>query len=501
MKKVFVFFLASFIPAILFAQSWQYTTAMNSVRWLSEMVVLDNQTALIVGGYNENGEPLSSCEIYDPATATWSLTGSLHVARVYPTIVKLSNGHVISLCGGTQFGVGTATDVVEDFDPSTGSWAVVGKLQKARYVPCATLLQDGRILISGGLVQGGMTATCEIYDPITNVSKLTGQMQVSRYCAQAVLINDGKVLITGGRDGGSVSNYYGECELYDPIAESWSLASSMNQSRTMGVLTHFSDNSVLAAGGRNTSNSLATGSEILDPLTNLWQNTSPIHEPIHWTAGIAFPDDRFMATGGMVDGEWSDPSGLAVISTPQCEWYDRNLQQWYFAPQLNYSRCRHDAVYIHQTTSTALPTEFLLVAGGQKGNGSRDSAGLHLHSDDFTNSAEILDVTKPALLSYMKMPINAGTASVPYQNGRTTVNFIDEADGSINIDISLQTDARVETKILSMNAQISKRVFDENLHSGVQRIHVATTDLPSGAYLLELKSNGIPYLFKFLVVK
>src|SRR5207245_1577649 len=102
-----------------------------------------------------------------------------------------------------------------------------------RFVPSATLLGNGKVLVAGGLTDQGTTASCELYDPQTQKSVSTGSMLLNRYCMQAVLMDDGKVLLTGGRDGGAGSNYFGECELYDPVTETWSAASSMNQSRTM----------------------------------------------------------------------------------------------------------------------------------------------------------------------------------------------------------------------------------------------------------------------------
>ena len=91
------------------AQTWQYTASMHEVRWLAGMVALNNQTALMVGGYHAGGgSGLATCEIYDPVTATWSYTGSLNVGRGYPTLVKLPNGHILSMCGGLQMGYGAA---------------------------------------------------------------------------------------------------------------------------------------------------------------------------------------------------------------------------------------------------------------------------------------------------------------------------------------------------------------------------------------------------------
>ncbi|HEY1583681.1 MAG TPA: kelch repeat-containing protein [Chthoniobacterales bacterium] len=44
-----------------------------------------------------------------------------------------------------------------------------GALIHPRYFHTATLLTDGRVLLAGGLIQGGLvTDACEIYDPATN---------------------------------------------------------------------------------------------------------------------------------------------------------------------------------------------------------------------------------------------------------------------------------------------------------------------------------------------
>src|SRR5205085_2790975 len=83
--------------------------------------------------------------------------------------------------------------------------------------------------------------------------------------------------------------------------------------------------------------------------------------------------------------------------------YDRNLKLWYFAPELNLTRCRHNGVYLHQTVNSNLPSDLLLVAGGQQGSITADSAGLHQFMEGFTNTAEVLDVTQPALKAYINI--------------------------------------------------------------------------------------------------
>src|SRR5574344_479638 len=62
----------------------------------------------------------------------------------------------------------------------------------------ATLLKDGRVLITGGGLLHGLeiSKTAEIYDPKKNNFKRTGDMTTPRFHHAAVLLNDGRVLIT-----------------------------------------------------------------------------------------------------------------------------------------------------------------------------------------------------------------------------------------------------------------------------------------------------------------
>ena len=54
---------------------------------------------LVAGG--SNGSDLSSAELYDPASGTWTATGSLGTARSFHTATLLPNGKVL-VAGGER---------------------------------------------------------------------------------------------------------------------------------------------------------------------------------------------------------------------------------------------------------------------------------------------------------------------------------------------------------------------------------------------------------------
>ena len=100
---------------------------------------------LVAGGVNVD-TVLDSAELYDPATGTWSATGSMHDARTNHTATLLLNGKVLVVGGNGSESILTSAEL---YDPATGTWSPTGSLNVARYYHTATLLADGRVLVAG----------------------------------------------------------------------------------------------------------------------------------------------------------------------------------------------------------------------------------------------------------------------------------------------------------------------------------------------------------------
>jgi hypothetical protein len=140
----------------------------------------------------------ASAELYDPATGKWRPTGSLTIGRNSHSATLLQNGLVL-VAGGIATSGTTAS--AELYDPATGTWAVTGNLNTARYNHTATLLPSGQVLVAGG-VGNSLLASAELYDPATGTWSTTGSLNEERYRQTATLLPDGTVLAAGGQTSG-----------------------------------------------------------------------------------------------------------------------------------------------------------------------------------------------------------------------------------------------------------------------------------------------------------
>jgi hypothetical protein len=203
-----------------------------------------------------NAEVLTSAELYDPATGTFSRTGSMNTPRVNQTATLLQDGRVLVVGAGDE-GYDSVRSA-ELYDPGTGRFSPTGSMKSRRWLHTATLLQDGRVLIAGGRSPRDLTyASVEIYDPSSGTFTSTGSMHTSRKSHTATLLPDGRVLVAGGEeqnDIGIPGRTLSSAEVYDPVTGTFTPIGSMGDQRDAQTATLLSDGRVLIAGGSQIGN-------------------------------------------------------------------------------------------------------------------------------------------------------------------------------------------------------------------------------------------------------
>jgi len=333
---------------------WSSTGSMVAARYRQTSTLLPNGKVLVAGGDSEGGRgvQMASTELYDPATGTWSSAGTLANAREHHTATLLPNGRVLISGGYTPSGRTTSAEL---YDPVTGTWSLAESMITARFGHTATLLSNGKVLVAGGSDgNGGAYTQAELYDPATGSWSATGPLVKAVVSQTATLLPNGKVLVAGGYVGNH--SVTAVAQLYDPATGSWSSTNPMLSSRDDHTATLLPNGKVLVAGGSNgsfTVNTLASA-ELYDPATGTWSATGSMAKPHQFHAATLLPHGKVLVGPGYM---YTSSSGGAFAVDPEV--YDPATGTW--------SPTGSIAVLRYYYSATLLPDGSVLVAGGYSG--------------------------------------------------------------------------------------------------------------------------------------
>jgi hypothetical protein len=252
------------------------TGDMKAVRTAHTATLLPSGKVLIAGGdacfffsyYYYGNCLLDSAEIYDAGAGTFSTTGKMSVTRDFHTATLLSNGKVL-VTGGHDASA-------ELYGPTSGTFAATGSMSVGRNSHTATLLASGKVLIAGGQSVSGALATAELYDPTSGTFTATGTMAAARTSHTATLLANGKVLIAGGSNSAGAT--LATTELYDPNSGTFAAMGSMAAARTSHTATLLANGKVLVTGGiANIANGVSLSSaEVYDVVAGTFSATGPM---------------------------------------------------------------------------------------------------------------------------------------------------------------------------------------------------------------------------------
>jgi hypothetical protein len=282
------------------------TGPMSARRSEFAATLLRDGRILVTGGLQGEGSGdmvLASAELYDPATGTFSITGSMAVARADHRATLLRDGRVL-VTGGN--GIASA----ELYDPATGTFTPTGSMAIDRVNHAATLLPDGRVLVDGGgsdCTRAGCVAlaSAESYDPETGEFSPAGSMATARFWHTATLLPDGRVLLVGGFKG-ALGDASGKAELYDPKTSTFSPTGSLAAARAAQAATLLPDGRVLIAGGEGNGQGVLT-SELYDPKSGAFGQTGSMFDNHAQAESALLSDGRVLVAGFSAGAELYDP--------------------------------------------------------------------------------------------------------------------------------------------------------------------------------------------------
>ncbi len=225
-------------------------------------------------------------------TGTWAPGGAMAQPRADSSAVLLQDGRVL-ITGGDGASGPLAT---AEFFNTDGSVSPAVPMNVARSGHISVVLQDGRVLVGGGTVAGGgATNAAEIYDPIANTwTSLAGGMMEARSGATEALLQDGRVAVAGGQNGSVVSS---TIEIFDPLAGNFSFAGTLSSPRTQHAMGMLGDGRVMIIGGSNGTTAVAS-SDIYDPATRSIAPGPSLATPRSGHSATTLLDGRVLVAGG-----------------------------------------------------------------------------------------------------------------------------------------------------------------------------------------------------------
>ncbi len=188
--------------------TWKAAASMTVIRYDHAAITLPSGKVLVTGG--RTTDSVATCEIYDPVANTWKAAGGLSHARSGHSIGQLSATTVIVASGVQWIGnSGSSQLTAELYDIANDKWSDSGNFVNARTGVPILVLASGHVLAPGGYPQ---VAGADFYDPVTGFWTSARTLNVGRGFHTATDLQDGTVLVAGGLNPDALAS----AEIYSP---------------------------------------------------------------------------------------------------------------------------------------------------------------------------------------------------------------------------------------------------------------------------------------------
>lgn len=311
---------------------------------------------------NTSGRP-SSNAYKNLAILSMGYSGSIkrlpdmQFTRYDHTTTVLQDGRILITGGNPDI------QTSEIYDSSLEKFISSGNLLTNRRLHTANLLKNGRVIIVGGANLSGAPTLSEIFLPNSGIFVNGPDFGTQRYAHTATELENGKILVAGGILANSSLS---SAQIYDPDTNSvTNLSATLQNSRAYHTATRLKNGRVLFIGGSDEAGDTTLNSmEIYDPNTNTFSPVGNLINSRKFHTAILMSTGAVLVSGGEANGssvgihELIDPENFSTISIP-----------------METPRSMHSA--------TQLPSGRILLAGGRR--------FIRPGTVTFLNSSEIYD--------------------------------------------------------------------------------------------------------------
>ena len=406
----------------------------------------------------------------------------------------LADGRLLSAGGTLAFpdhNISGRADAVL-FNPTTQQWARAGHMAHGRWYPTLVTLGDGRVLAASGLSEaGGLNATIEMYSPQTNTWQtlhLSPNFPGLPLYAHLFLMADGRILFTGGSvEGPDV--HLGPCLLdiahgQVGVALLHGLRKPEFRKQSASVLLPPTQNqkAMIIGGGIGDEGILDATATVdvidLKAAAPVFQAVAPMNLPRTHVNAVLLPDHTVLVTGGGLARE------SRLTPTLQTEIYDPASDTWTMGASSKIPRLYHSVALL-------LPDGRVVAAGGNPAQGNQVE-----WSKDPYNEEMRLDVYSPPYLFKGPRPM-IGNVSTKLKYGQIIAIASPQAG-------NIRWASLIKNGVTTHSFDSGQRLVDlDILSQGNGLISAKVTKEPNiappGWYMLFLiDTNGVPSISKWV---
>jgi hypothetical protein len=338
-----------------FGQAPLVTGTAPAVRTDAAVTAVAGLGALVAGGGDASGAPVSDTWVYDEYLHVVTTTGGLGVARAGATAIDIGGGSVLVFGGLTAAGPSSALEEFQPLVGVSGTFAAIlpdGDASLARaFAPAVAI--GGGLLVAGGTGAGGAPLATSVLlttTPAIGATAIGAPMQGPRSGHTLTPTGDGLFALVWGLPQGAAGWV---AEQYRPTSQLFTVVPNVDAplGRTGHTATLLADGRTLIIGGANPAGTI-TG-DIIELSADLTKTT--VHAGVlearasHTTTLLGatlLVAGGHGAAGPLGDAELVDTTTLAVGARPA----------------LQAARTGHAAVLLGSGT--------VLLVGGRDANGA-----------------------------------------------------------------------------------------------------------------------------------
>ncbi len=264
--------------------TWETRAPMPVSRQELASAVL-NGKLYVIGGYDTGFRSTTTVQVYNPATDTWAL------AHPLPYVV---NHNSAAVAGGKLYSFGAGGGVFA-YNSNNNSWGAVASTHYVHSDTAAVAVIDNKIYVAGGTGTPSQREL-EVYDPVANRWTIKAPMSVPRNHTAGGVI-DGKFYVVGGRAG---ANSTTALEVYNPQTNTWSTRATMPTARS-GIAAAVVNDELWVFGGEEQGD-LHAEVEVYNPVSNSWRRLPNMPLPRHGAWASVIGNKIYIPGGGALAG-------------------------------------------------------------------------------------------------------------------------------------------------------------------------------------------------------